>query len=409
MTEFPRTDGSVTTEATRPTRWWSVWAVAAGSFALVMSEFLAIGVLPDVATSMRVTEGTAGLMVTAPGLMAALAAPLLTVAAAKVDRRTVLLAFTVLLIVSNVLAAAAPAFWVLLLARLLLGIAVGGFWTIGVSIAPRLVPARSVAHATAVISFGITLATIASLPLGALAGNYIGWRAGFVIIAGISVLALAFQFTTLKRLPAQHTVTFTSLVTVLRIPRARAGVIGTALVVLGHFAGFTYLVPTIQDLAGFTDAWTPSVLLVFGVAGVLGNFTAGSLATRYGVPTLITAALFLLTAAVGLFPILGHTKPAVVALVSLWGLAWGGVPVGLQLWALESTGDRADAGLALTISTSQLALAAGAYVGGVIVDDRGIPAALATAAVAVGASMLTFRRGDKHPARSDPTIAGAGP
>lgn len=125
------------------TDWVAVWAVAAGAFALVMSEFLAIGLLPDVAKSLGVSEGTAGLMVTAPGLMAALSAPLLTVAAARVDRRAILLSLSVLLVASDLLAALAPAFSVLMVARLLLGVAVGGFWTIGVSVAPGWFPHRS--------------------------------------------------------------------------------------------------------------------------------------------------------------------------------------------------------------------------------------------------------------------------
>lgn len=124
------------------TDWVAVWAVAAGAFALVMSEFLAIGLLPDVAKSLGVSEGTAGLMVTAPGLMAALSAPLLTVAR-RVDRRAILLSLSVLLVASDLLAALAPTFSVLMVARLLLGVAVGGFWTIGVSVAPGWFPHRS--------------------------------------------------------------------------------------------------------------------------------------------------------------------------------------------------------------------------------------------------------------------------
>lgn len=371
------------------TNWVAVWAVAAGAFALVMSEFLAIGLLPDVAKSLDVSEGTAGLMVTAPGLMAALSAPLLTMAAARVDRRVILLSLSVLLVASNLLAALAPAFSVLMVARLLLGVAVGGFWTIGVSVAPRLVPAQVVPRAASVITSGITLATVASLPLGSLAGDLLGWRAGFLIITGLALATLVLQFFALPRMPAQHAVTFGSLLTLFKMPRARAGVIASVLVFFGHFAGYTYLSPALHNLAHIDSTWTTPVLLLFGVTGIVGNFAAGVTAAR-SIRGTLTAGVILLVSSLALLPLIGTTAPGAVVLVGLWGLAWGAMPLGLQLWILDAMGEKADSGLALFISASQLALAAGAFLGGVTVDSAGVSPDLLIAAAVSAAALIAL-------------------
>ena len=140
--------------------WLSVSSVALGSFAIVLSEFLPVGLLPAIAADLDVRIGTAGLMVVVTGLFAAVAAPAITVAASALDRRVVLIGLSALLVVSDGLAAAAPTFPVLLLARVLLGISLGGFWAIGAGIAGRLVPPADTIRATALITAGISVATV---------------------------------------------------------------------------------------------------------------------------------------------------------------------------------------------------------------------------------------------------------
>lgn len=156
--------------------------------------------------------------------------------------------------------------------------------------------------------------------------------------------------------------------------------IASVLVFFGHFAGYTYLSPALHDLAHIDSTWTTPVLLLFGVTGIVGNFAAGVTAAR-SIRGTLTAGVILLVASLALLPLIGTTAPGAVVLVGLWGLAWGAMPLGLQLWILDAMGEKADSGLALFISASQLALAAGAFLGGVTVDSAVSPDLLTAAAV----------------------------
>jgi predicted MFS family arabinose efflux permease len=164
--------------------WWAVSSIAAGTFAFVTTEFLPVGLLSEVAESLKVSSGTAGLMVTVPGLAAAVAAPLLSVAAGRTDRRIVLLALTTMLIASNFIVALASSFGALLIGRFFLGIGVGGFWTFAVGIGRQLVREQSRARATAVILAGISVRTVCGVPAGATIGGLAGWRVAFEVAGG---------------------------------------------------------------------------------------------------------------------------------------------------------------------------------------------------------------------------------
>ena len=357
-------------------------AVGAGTLILVMSEFLPIGLLGEISADLKVSDGEAGLMVTAPGLMAAVSAPLLARVAGAVDRRLMLWSLTTLLLVSNLLAALAPAFGLVLVARLLLGVGVGGFWTIGAGIAPRLVPPAKVPRAAAVISSGITIGTVVSLPLGPLIGHAAGWRAAFIVPAALALVVLVAQMLTLPSVPVLEKVTTRVLLSVFEQPKARLGVAIGGLSFLGHFVGYTYLIPYFRDLAHLADGAVTVALLVFGVAGIAGNFVAGVAAARSVRGTLV-ASTGLMGVSIALLPSLGNTVPGAIVLTAVWGFSWGGVPVAMQLWMINALGETAEGGLALFTSTTQISVAAGSLIGGVLVDAAGIAVALVVAAIVV--------------------------
>src|SRR5712664_2943970 len=146
--------------------WMSVVSVAIGAFAFVSTEFLPIGLLPQIARDLGVSPGTAGLMVTTPGVMAAISAPALMLGAGRIDRRLILLALSVLLLASNLVSAFAPNFGFMLLGRALLGACLGGFWTLALAASGRLVQEQHAAKATAMILTGVTFATVIGVPLG---------------------------------------------------------------------------------------------------------------------------------------------------------------------------------------------------------------------------------------------------
>jgi predicted MFS family arabinose efflux permease len=384
----PGLDAPMTSSAARR-GWLSVTSVALGSFVLVLSEFLPIGLLPAIADDLDVGIGTAGLMVVATGLVGAVAAPVVTVLTSRLDRRVVLVSLTVLLVVADGLAAIAPSFWVLLIARMLLGVGIGGFWAIGAGIAGRLVRPELTIRATSLITAGVSVATVVSLPLGALVSSLASWRLGFVIGGALGVVALVLQLAMLPRIPAQQRVRFATLGSLLRVPRARVGLIAAAFVFAAQFAAYTYIAPYLQQLVGVGPDTVTIALLVFGVAGIVGNFAAGFTLDRSVLGT-IGASKFVLAAAVVLLPLLAHSVVGVFVLLVVWGLVWGALPLGMQTWMSTASPAGSETGLALFVTTIQLAIAAGSVLGGAAVSSFGLAADfwLAGGVAIVGAVVL---------------------
>lgn len=395
-------------------RWLSVTSVALGSFVLVLSEFLPIGLLPAIADDLDVGIGTAGLMVVATGLVGAVAAPVVTVLTSRLDRRVVLVSLTVLLVIADGLAAIAPSFWVLLIARMLLGVGIGGFWAIGAGIAGRLVRPELTIRATSLITAGVSVATVVSLPLGALVSSLASWRLGFVIGGALGLVALVLQLAMLPRIPAQQRVRFATLGSLLRVPRARVGLIAAAFVFAAQFAAYTYIAPYLQQLVGVGPDTVTIALLVFGVAGIVGNFAAGFTLDRSVLGT-IGASKFVLAAAVVLLPLLAHSVVGVFVLLVVWGLVWGALPLGMQTWMSTASPAGSETGLALFVTTIQLAIAAGSVLGGAAVSSFGLAADfwLAGGVAIVGAVVLVamgLRKSSAVPAvepvAADPTPTG---
>src|ERR1700712_3251309 len=218
--------------------WVAVLSVALGSFVLVLSEFLPIGLLPSIAADLHISIGTAGLMVVVTAVLGAIGAPLVTVLTSSVDRRIVLWALISLLVVADVVGALAPSFGVLLGARMLLGLCIGGFWALGAGIASRLVRESAVIRATSFITAGVSVSTVVSLPLGAFVSSVATWRTAFLIGAALGALALVLQLALLPRIPAIQRVRFATLGQLLTIPRARVGLIATALAFIAQFAAY---------------------------------------------------------------------------------------------------------------------------------------------------------------------------
>lgn len=393
------------TSTTPRSGWSGVLSVALGSFVLVLSEFLPIGLLPSIAQGLHVSIGTAGLMVVFTALTGAVASPVVTVATSRVDRRVVLIALTILLIVADGIAALAPNFGVLLIGRLLLGVGIGGFWAIGAGIAGRLVEGPAVIKATSLITAGVSVATVVSLPLASFVSSLASWRLAFVIGGGLGVVALVLQIALLPRIPAVHRVKFSTLAGLLRIPRARVGLIATAFVFVAQFAAYTYISPYLKQIVGVGPDMVTLALLVFGIAGILGNFAAGVTLSRNVLGTL-GVAKFVLAGAVLALPLLAGSVPGVFALLVIWGFVWGALPLGTQTWMAGASPNGAESGLALFVTTIQLSISLGSVVGGAVVSSLGIaPDFWVSAGIAiVGAVVLivlgTRRAGSRAAGRS---------
>jgi MFS family permease len=255
--------------------WPAVVAIALGSFALVFSEVIPVGLLADISGRLRVSIGTGGLMVVVPAVAAAVAAPLLTLCSARLERRRVLVGLSALVVVSDVIAGVAPGIGVMLAARAVLGVCVGGFWVFGAGAAINLVSEQARGTAVAVVSSGIFLATVASLPAASLIGTLTTWRAAFAVAAVFAAVAAAAQLAAVPQLGAGGQVRPGSLLTVVTLPVSRIGLVAAGAIFFANFAAYTYIGPLLHTRVGLGASTITLVLLGFGLAGAAGNFTAG--------------------------------------------------------------------------------------------------------------------------------------
>ncbi|XRQ06778.1 MFS transporter [Actinomadura welshii] len=348
-------------------RWLAVVAVAAGTFLVVTAEQLPVGLLTSVGRDLGISEGTAGLMVTVPGLVAAVAGLLVPVAIWRLDRRAVLLVLIALMAAANVLSFLAPNFPVLLASRFLVGISIGGFWALAAGIAVRLVPGDHVPRATSIAFGGATAANVLGVPAGTLIGGLTDWRVAFLTLAGLGLLALTALFALLPAIPAAGSISIGGMLGLFRDPLVRAATLTTFLLITGHMAAYTFVSPILQDVSGVSENLIGPLLLVFGVAGIVGTFAGGAAAGR-NVRAAIVALSVALTLVLALFPLLGVTQVTGIAFLVLWGLSFGGVPVGVQMWIFKAAPDRAEAATALNTVLFNLAIAVGALLGGIVVN-----------------------------------------
>ncbi|MEI5103589.1 MFS transporter [Streptomyces sp. PmtG] len=371
--------------------WLAVIAMALGTFAMVTVEALPVGLMTSISGGLDVSAGAVGLMVTLPGLVAAATAPVLPVLIGRLDRRLVLLGLMALMVGANALSAAAPGLAVLLVARFLVGVSIGGFWALAAGIAVRLVPERHIPRATALVFGGATAANVLGVPAATLVGELSDWRVAFLAVGGLGLLVVAGLVVLLPGLPATEPVRLAELPRQFRNRTVRAGVIATGLLVGGHYAAFTYISPILQDTAGVSEGMVGPLLLVYGVAGIAGTVLAGIAATRDVRATIIGMSV-LLAAVLALFPLVGRGPVAGTALLVLWGVSFGGIPVGVQTWVLKAAPDSTEAATALNTSMFNLAIASGAALGGAVVSATALNAVLVFGAVLSALTSLAVIR-----------------
>jgi predicted MFS family arabinose efflux permease len=387
-----QTNAGASAPAAPPARaWLAVGSIAIGAFALVTAEFLPVGLLPQIARDLGITEGQAGLMVTTPGFIAALAALGVTSLAGTLDRRKVLVGLVALLVVSNIIVATASGLIALVVGRALLGVAVGGFWTIGGSLGPRLVGHARGAKATSLIFSGVSLGTVAGVPAGALLGSAVGWRASFLAAAAISLIVLTALLCSLPQLRPEQQSGLRALPGTVRIRNIRIGLVAIALIFVAQFASYTYITPFLHDVTDISIAQISGVLLAYGLAGFVGNLVGGWAASRNSRSALVGTAALMGASIVGLL-VLGTNAPAAIAMVVAWGLAFGMLPIVMQTWMFSAAPDRLESVASVFVSSAQLFIGVGALVGGLLVDHLSVSSALAAgAAFALATAVLTYR------------------
>ncbi|WP_354679257.1 MFS transporter [Cupriavidus plantarum] len=371
--------------------WAAVFAIAFTASVFCTTEFMPVGLLRYIALGLSVSEGAAGWTVSAPGLLAALAAPAITLLAGRLDRRWLLGMLGMLLVLSNLTAALAPSFAVLVLARVMFGVGLGGFWAIGAGLGARLVDAESAPRATAIIFAGVSAGMLVGGAAGALIGELWHWRAAFWLTAALSLAALAATMACLPPLRVAERVSPSSLLAFLRGRQSRVGLLVMAIALIGQFAAYTYVTPFLSHVAGFGGTAISSLLFGYTLVGMAGNFVAGAHAGHRTRATLLTAIGAIALSVLPLAFASAHPA-AVLALMTVWGIAYGAMPVALQVWMAKASAQSQheaghEAGMALFVTNFQLSIAMGAWMGGQLVDRAGVGDALTLAG---GAVLLAF-------------------
>ncbi|MGF6781582.1 MFS transporter [Paraburkholderia sp. GAS334] len=360
-------------DTTKPTarQWLSVVSVALTATVFCAAEFMPVGLLRYISDGLWVSEGTAGEMVTAPGILAAIAAPVLTVAVGRHDRRLVLWALGALLAASSLIAMLAPNFPVLILGRVLFGIGLGGFWAIGAGVGGRLVPEKHVAKATSIIFAGVSIGMLVGGWAGALIGDLFGWRAAFGVTLVLSVVALGAQVMLLPSMKVELSIRPSDLFGIVSTRKGKVGLLAMFFLLSGQFGTYTYVTPFLAKVSGFDGQTISSILLGYTLIGLLGNFVGGAAAGR-NVKAALSAAILLFIVSVLLLPVLGSRQAVTLVLLAVWGVAYGAIPIALQVWMVKAAPDASEGAMALFVANFQLSIAVGSFVGGLAVDGLGL-------------------------------------
>jgi len=352
-------------------------ALTLGAYAIGTTEFVIVGLIPTIAADLGVSLPSAGLLVSLYALGVAVGAPVLTALTGRVPRKTLLVALMVLFTLGNVIAWMAPGYGSLIVARVLTGLAHGVFFSIGSIIATSVVPKEKAASAIAIMFTGLTVALVTGVPLGTFIGQHLGWRATFLAVAALGVIALIGSLLFVPRnLQRSAPATFGQQLSVLAQPRLLLVYAITALGYGGTFLSFTYLASILQDVSGFSANAVSGVLLVYGVSVAIGNLWGGRLADRRGpIPALKLIFALLATVLFVLTFTAYNTWLVLLTVLALGAVAFGNVP-GLQVYVVKQAQrfapQAADVASGLNIAAFNVGIAFGASLGGLVVDHLGL-------------------------------------
>lgn len=383
---------NATADGTPPrAHWGGVLAMTLCVFALIASEFMPVSLLTLMAADLRVSEGMAGYGIAISGVFAVLTSLSISRVAARVDRRTLLLSLTSLMAVSGAVVAWANGYAMYMAGRALIGIVIGGFWSMSAATAMRLVPAAQVPRALAIFNGGNALATVIAAPLGSWLGGVIGWRGAFLCLLPIAAVALVWQWLSLPRMPASPVAATDSVLGLLRHRVVLLGMGACAAFFMGQFALFTYIRPFLEAVTHAGSTALPLMLLAIGASGVVGTLVIGVFLARGLYRTLIAIPVLMAAVAVALVPLGAHTWP-VVTLLAIWGFLATAAPVGWWSWVARTFTGNAEAGGGLMVAVVQCSIALGSTLGGLLFDSLGYASNfMASAGVLLVAALLAWR------------------
>jgi DHA1 family inner membrane transport protein len=387
---------------------WALFALSVAAFAIGTTEFVIMGLLPEVAGDLHVSIPSAGLLVSGYALGVAAGAPLLAALTARMERRNALLLLLGLFIVGNALCAVAPNYGVLMVARVIAAFCHGSFFGIGAIVASHIVPRDQAARAIALMFTGLTLANVLGVPFGTFLGQWAGWRSTFGAVTGLGVVAAIAVWRLVPALPDLPMPHMRRELVVLRQPQVLLALAMTVLGFGGVFTVFTYIAPILQQQSHVSVGATGWVLVLFGAGTTVGNMLGGRLADWRLMPSLV-GVLVVLALIMLAFAWTMHDTTAAVITVFIWGIAAFATVPPLQMRVVQQAGDGPHLASTLNIAAFNLGNAIGAFIGGSMIGlGFGLPAvSIAGAVVTVLGLLVTLasatlgrRRGNDAFARS---------
>ncbi|EPO1888425.1 TPA: MFS transporter [Citrobacter freundii] len=373
-----------------PAHWSGVFAMTLCVFALIASEFMPVSLLTPMAQTLRVTEGMAGQGIAISGAFAVVTSLFISVLAGTLNRKTLLLGLTCIMAISGAVIAMAPNYLTYMAGRALIGIVVGGFWSMSAATAMRLVPVHRVPLALAIFNSGNALATVVAAPLGSWLGSVVGWRGAFFCLVPVAIIAFVWQLLSLPSMSVTRQAASRNVFTLFRRRVVTLGMLGVGIFFMGQFTLFTYIRPFLETVTRVDDATVTLVLLVIGVAGFIGTTLIGRVLKRGFYPTLMAIPVLMAITALALIAF-GSQVAIVTALLGQWGLISTAAPVGWWAWVPRTFPQNAEAGGGLMVAMVQLSIALGSTVGGLLFDHHGYQSTfLASAAMLIIATVLIF-------------------
>ncbi|NYF13962.1 DHA1 family inner membrane transport protein [Pseudoclavibacter sp. JAI123] len=345
----------------------ALFALALGGFGIGLTEFVIMGLLPEVAADFAVSEAVAGALISGYALAVAVGAIGLTVALTRLDRKKALVGLMIIFIAGNVLSALAPSYEVMMLGRIVAALSHGAFFGIGAVVAANLVPANRKAAAISLMFAGLTVANVLGVPIGTFIGQATGWRSTFWVIASIGVVALVGMAVLIPASAGRSG--GGSILAEFRIFRSGQVWASMAITVLGYggmFGAFSYIAFTLTGVSGFAASTVPWLLVLFGVGLFVGSIVGGRAADRNLGRTLLVLLAGLIVILVA-FALLASSQVAtLVLLVLMGGLGFATVP-GLQMRIMNFAGDAPTLASGANIAAFNVGNAFGAWIGGLTI------------------------------------------
>lgn len=339
-------------------------ALAAGGFGIGTTEFVIMGLLPQVAGELQVSIATAGLLVTGYAVGVVIGAPILAILTARLPRRQTLLGLMGIFILGNLLCGFAPNYGFMLAARVFTAFAHAAFFGIGAVVAAELVPKAERAQAMALMFMGLTLANVLGVPGGTAIGQMFGWRSAFFAVSLIGCLALLGLWLFVPQMKVSAAENILAEFRVLRDRQVVLGMAMSALSAASLFCVFTYITPILTNISGIPAHGVTYVLLAFGVGLTLGNFLGGKLADWKLMPSLITI-FGILTLIELAFIKTSHDPVLAVATLMLWGVtSFAAVPP-LQMRVVGKAADAPNLASTLNQGGFNIGCASGAWLGSI--------------------------------------------